>query len=87
MNYITSTQLRTNTSSFIEALLAGKTIDLIHRSKKLGTLTLEQSSTKTTNHQRLANNIKTLNLPHLSSEQMKKNYHQHMMQKYGQGLS
>lgn len=87
MNYITTTQLRTQTTAFVEALLAGKAIDLVHRSKNLGTLTLEPSSTKTTNHKRLAKNIASLKLPYLTPQQAKKNYHDHITKKYGQSLS
>ena len=87
MNYITTTQLRTQTSAFVEALLAGKSIDLIHRSKNLGTLTLELSSPKKTNHQRLENNIELLKLPYLTPAQIKNNYHDYMTKKYGQSIS
>lgn len=87
MNYITSTQLRTQTSSFIESLMAGKSIDLIHRSQKVGTLTLEPTLTHKTNHARLANNISKLNLPFLTKKEMEQNYKQKMLAKYGQSLS
>ena len=87
MNYITTTQLRTQTSAFVEALLAGKSINLIHRSKNLGILTLETSSVKTTNHTRLAKSIDDLKLPYLSPVQAKKNYSDYMAKKYGKSIS
>ncbi len=83
MNYITTTQLRTQTSAFVEALLAGKSIDLIHRSKNLGTLTLERSANKSTNYSRLAANITDLSLPYLTPKQVKSNYHKYLTKKYG----
>lgn len=87
MNYITTTQLRTQTSAFVEALLAGKSIDLIHRSKNLGSLSLEQDSNRKTNHTRLAKNIENLDLPYLTPTQVKNNYQKHLDQKYGKSLS
>lgn len=87
MNYITTTQLRTQTSAFVEALLAGKSIDLIHRSKNLGAITLEPTNIKTTNHARLSKNIEVLALPYLTQAQIKNNYKEHMTKKYGQSLS
>ena len=36
MNLITTTELRTRTSELIKALLAGESVDLIHRSQILG---------------------------------------------------
>jgi len=86
MNYITTTQLRTQTSAFVEALLAGRQIELIHRSKKIGTLTLDPISKNKTNHSRLANNIAKLNLPFLTKHQMQNNYREYITTKYGQSL-
>lgn len=36
MNYITTTQLRTQSSQLVEALKRGNTVSLVHRSKIIG---------------------------------------------------
>ena len=36
MNYISTTGLRTQSSELVDALLAGRTVDLFHRSKLMG---------------------------------------------------
>jgi hypothetical protein len=43
MNYITTTQLRTHTKEFIKYLLCGDTIQIIHRSKIIGTAKLTRT--------------------------------------------
>lgn len=87
MNYITTTQLRTRVPEFVEALLAGKSINLIHRSQNLGTITLEPVRKKITNHARLAKNILSLNLPFINKRMQRANYHNHLVDKYGQSFS
>lgn len=88
MNYITTTQLRTQTSAFVEALLAGKSIDLIHRSKNLGKLTLTQEKpAKPFNAKRFLKLAKELNLPKTTYAERDKLYRKHLMEKYGKNLS
>jgi hypothetical protein len=87
MNQITTTQLRTHSSALIEALLAGKSIELIHRSKKLGVISLSKTSEHHTDYKRLIKNVKALNFPFISYANREKMYRKHLMEKYGQGLS
>jgi hypothetical protein len=88
MNYITTTQLRTQTSAFVEALLAGKSIDLIHRSKNLGVLTLtEKKPVKLFNAERFLKLATELNLPKTTYAEREKRYRKHLMEKYGKNLS
>ena len=44
MKYITSTELRTQTKTFIRSLLCGESIEIIHRSKIIGTAKLTRTS-------------------------------------------
>ena len=88
MNYITSTQLRTKTSEFIEMLLAGKSIQLIHRSKNLGTLNLSQNKpAKPFNSEHFLKLAKELNLPKTTYAERDKIYRKHLLDKYGHNLS
>lgn len=88
MNYVTTTQLRTQTPAFVEALLAGKSITLIHRSNNLGKISLAQDKpAKLFNAARFLALAKKLNLPKTTIAQRKKLYRKHLMEKYGQGLS
>lgn len=88
MNYITSTQLRTKTSEFIEMLLAGKSVDLIHRSKNLGKITLTQDKpAKPFNAKRFLKLAKELNLPKTTYSERDKLYRKHLMEKYGKNIS
>ena len=83
MNLITSTQLRTQTSRLIEAVLAGNTVDLIHRSKIIGEFRPKMSKVKVFNAARMEKIVKKLNLPHLSYAEREKRYRKAMEKKHG----
>jgi len=90
MNYITTTQLRTDSPRLIEALLAGRSIDLIHRSKMVGEIRpKKQDPTVMTKKsiQELMSLSKKMNLPKLSYKERDKRYRAHLMKKYGKSLS
>lgn len=88
MNYITTTQLRTQTSTFVQALLAGQSIDLIHRSKNLGKITLSQDKpAKPFNAERFLKLAKELNLPKTTHTERNRLYRKHLMEKYGKNIS
>lgn len=84
MNYITTTDLRTKSGELIEALLLGKEIELLHRSRKLGRLKLiKEVQLKVFNSKEAFKVIKKLNLPKLSIEERDRRYREAMMKKHG----
>lgn len=90
MNLITTTELRTKMPEVIVALLSGESIDLIHRSRMVGKIIPDKNRTKIftqKDFEDLQRITKKMNLPKLSQKQMEKNYKEHMMNKYGKGLS
>jgi len=87
MNYITTTQLRTETSDLVEALLYGQSIDLIHRSKIIGEIKPKKDQPKLFNAKRFLRLAKELNLPQTTPKQREKLYRKHLAKKYGKGIS
>ncbi len=87
MNLITSTELRTKVPLLLELLSRGETVDLVHRSKVIGEIKPKMRIPKPFNPDRFIAAISKLNLPKLTHKQMERNYQEHIMKKYGKGLS
>ena len=90
MDYITTTQLRTDSPRLIEALLAGRSVDLIHRSKMIGEIRPKKQSPKIMTKESIQELIalaKKKNLPKLSYKERDKRYREHLMKKYGKSFS
>ena len=87
MNLITTTDLRTKVPLLLQALIRGESVELIHRSKIVGEIKPKKRNPKPFNPERFLKAISKLKLPKLSQKQMEKNYREHMMEKYGKGLS
>lgn len=90
MNLITTTELRTQIPEVIMALLAGESINLIHRSRLIGEIKPQKYQNKPLTEKDIVDIIATakkLNFPKLTDKQLKNNYRKHMMKKYGKGLS
>lgn len=87
MNFITTTDLRTKSSTLIESLKNGKSVSLIHRSKIVGVIKPAQEEPKKFNAERVAQIAKQMNLPRLSYAEREKRYREHVMKKYGKGVS
>ena len=84
MNYITTTDLRTKSGELIEALLLGKEVELLHRSKKLGKIKLIKGKPlKIFDANKVAKIVKKMNLPKLSVSEREKRYREAMMKKHG----
>lgn len=83
MNLITSTELRTKTPQVIDILLAGGSVDLIHRSRIVGEIRPKKSEGKVFNAKRFLKIIERLNLPHLSYAEREKKYREAMERKHG----
>ena len=89
MNTITSTELRTKMPQVIATLLAGGTIDLIHRSKIVAEIKPKKYQGKPFTKEsleRLRVITKKLNFPKLTDRQIEARYRKHLMKKYGAGL-
>ena len=87
MNYMTTTDLRTQSSELVEELSRGRSVTLVHRSKIIGEIIPKKTTDKTFDVKKFQEAIKTLHLPKLSRKQMEKNYREHIETKYGKGLS
>ena len=86
MNYITTTELRTRSSELIDFLLAGGTVDLIHRSSIVGTIIPkeEEPGNLTKNDlKKIAEALNQLNLPATTPGERTKNYRLHLKKRYG----
>jgi len=89
MNYISTTELRTKSVDLVEALLAGKSIDLIHRSKVVGAIVPKIITTnKPIDPLKFAKTLKKLE-PNkkVSYRQLMKNYEHYMMYRHGPNIS
>lgn len=84
MNYISTTGLRSPTK-LIEALLAGKTVKLFHRSKYIGKVVPVKKSKKPKKD--FVDVIKSIpKIKGLTWEKAEKIYRDHMMKKHGKYL-
>lgn len=84
MDYITTTQLRTQSSELVRHLNSGMKVLLLHRSKVVGAIVPENEAYKTFDSQSFADFVET-NMP---KKLMKKTardlvYKKHMLEKYG----
>lgn len=88
MNYITTTQLRTETPELILALTNGQSVDLIHRSQVIGEVRPKKvAKTKLFNSQRMMKIVESMNLKPMTIKQAEKNYRNYMFKRHGQGIS
>ncbi len=90
MQYLTTTQLRTQSTDLVKALLAGQSINLIHRSKVVGEISPVVSEINPLTEKdilEIKSLAQNLNLPKLSYNQREKIYRRRLTQKYGRGLS
>lgn len=90
MDMISSTDVRTKMPEVIATLLAGGSIDLVHRSKMIGEIKPKKYQRKIFTKEsleRLKTLTKKLNFPKLTDKQIEARYRKHLMEKYGAGLS
>ena len=84
MNFITTTQLRTQTTRLTKALKNGEKVSLVHRSKVVGVIEPElQNTKKTFDISGFKKLVKELNLPRMTYAQREKAYRMHIEEKYG----
>lgn len=87
MNYITTTDLRTQSSQLVAALKLGKKISLVHRSQIVGEIIPVAPKTKTFDVKTFREFIKPLKLDTTSYEEREQRYRKHLEEKYGKNLS
>ena len=88
MNYITTTNLRTQSSRLVESLKRGKKISLVHRSQIVGEILPLKTKIKIfdlkTFHKFINSSKKANNL---SAQEREHIYKKHLEEKYGKDLS
>lgn len=89
MDYISTTDLRTKSSSLVSILQKGGSISLIHRSKVIAEIKPKKMITylKSKDIQDLKNLAKELNLPESSYEEREMKYKKNLEEKYGKNIS
>jgi len=87
MQLITTTELRTRSKELISALLAGESVELIHRSKIIGEVRPKKKEIKVFNANRIKKIVERMNFEPLSYSEIEKKYRKHIMDKYGKSIS
>ena len=88
MQYITFTQLRTESNKLAKSLENGEEVKLVRRSEVVGRVIPErEAKIKTIHAKKLEAKIQKLNLPSLTFKEIDRRYRIAMMKKHGQGLS
>lgn len=87
MQYITTTQLRTESSKLVKSLKTGSAFRLIHRSKVIGeiTPTYEPKPFNPDDFEKFLDGLKPKKL--IARKDREKIYRKHLKDKYGKGLS
>ena len=86
MEYITTTNLRTQSSELVNTLKRGDEVSLIHRSKLVGIIRPVQQAKKF-DVAAFKELISGLDLPPTTYAEREKIYRKHLMEKYGKGIS
>jgi len=90
MQLITTTQLRTKSKELVETLLAGRSVNLIHRSKIIAEVRPKDNEPRIFTRkdaEEIRAIARKLNLPKLSDKEIDRRYRVAMMKKHGQYLS
>lgn len=89
MDFITTTNLRTQSSDLVDTLKNGGVVSLIHRSKIVGVIKPKKEPKALTKMgiAKLQKLAQELNLPKLSYKERERRYRKHLVEKYGKGLS
>ncbi|MDO8573746.1 MAG: hypothetical protein Q7R77_03280 [Candidatus Daviesbacteria bacterium] len=89
MQYITTTELRTKSKELVETLLAGQSINLVHRSKVVGRVepVYEPKPLTKEGIEQIKKLAEKFHLPKTSYRERERRYRKHLMNKYGKSLS
>lgn len=85
MNYITTTQLRTDSTRLVSSLRMGERISLIHRSQIIGIISpMEETGKNIQSLKGLDNFLKAIAPPtKMTPQKREKTYRKHLTAKYG----
>lgn len=88
MNYITTTDLRTQSSQLVQSLKQGKKVSLVHRSQVIGEISPVRIEAKSFDTKKFREYIKTAKSEDsLSYQERERIYREHLEEKYGKDLS
>lgn len=88
MNYITTTDLRTQSSQLVQSLKQGKKVSLVHRSQIIGEISPIHSDAKPFDLKRFREFIKAVKPEDiLSYKKRDEIYRKHLEKKYGKDIS
>lgn len=89
MEYITTTNLRTQSTALVDTLKKGGVVSLIHRSKIVGVIKPKKEPKVLTKSDiaKLIELAEKLNLSKFSYKQREGRYRKHLVSKYGKDLS
>jgi antitoxin (DNA-binding transcriptional repressor) of toxin-antitoxin stability system len=88
MQYITTTDLRTQSSQLVQTLLQGNAVSLIHRSQIVGQIAPVAKQKKQFDIKKLREYMTMAEQKDsLSDQEREKHYRDNLMQKYGKTLS
>ncbi|MGH7203341.1 MAG: hypothetical protein ACREHC_02780 [Candidatus Levyibacteriota bacterium] len=88
MNYITTTDLRTQSSQLVDSLKKGKKISLVHRSQVIGEIAPIKKAAKLFDIKRFREFIKKPQTQNdISYQEREQRYRKHLEKKYGKDIS
>lgn len=88
MNYITTTDLRTQSSQLVQSLKQGKKISLVHRSQIIGEISPIHSDAKSFDVKKFREFIKAVKSKEAPSYKKRDEiYREHLEKKYGKDIS
>lgn len=88
MNYITTTDLRTQSSQLVNSLKQGKKVSLVHRSQVIGEISPAKTDVKSFTIKKFREFIKTVAPKNaLSYQERNQRYRKNLEEKYGKNLS
>jgi antitoxin (DNA-binding transcriptional repressor) of toxin-antitoxin stability system len=85
MNYITTTDLRTQSSQLVETLMHGKKVSLMHRSRIVGEIVPVQPKANVFQLKKFRELIK-MPSKHVTQAEAERIYRTHLEEKYGKNL-
>ena len=87
MEYITTTELRTQSPRLINSLKKGYNVSLIYRSRVIGEIKPKQETVKTFSSRRVGKIVNKMNLTPIPQKERKRIYEQRLREKYGKNIS
>lgn len=87
MQAISTTQLRTKSKELLKVLGAGRSVDLIHRSRVVAEIKPKIQNPEPFDPDKVAKIAKKLKFPKLTTKQIEERYRAYLIEKYGKDLS